>query len=135
MKVTNADRANWAEVGLVAFSRTVYADGYAAEPIEEIVSDFMCDLFHFCDKRELDWDKLNDRAAATYLEEKKEEDAELDAKRLEAKCSDPKCLGWGIFETDRGYLLQRCDECKQFQTDEDAMAHAHQWIAERKASG
>lgn len=40
-------------------------------------------------------------------------------------CEDPKCPGWGHFESGRGEEIERCDICKRFPDDDiAAIAHA-----------
>lgn len=47
-------------------------------------------------------------------------------------CSDPRCLGWDIFDAGGVFELQRCDECKKFRTDDEAAHAAITWINNRK---
>lgn len=37
-----------------------------------------------------------------------------------AKCDDPQCPGWAVFNDNQ---IQRCDACDRFADDDEAVAH------------
>lgn len=67
----NLDRAQWARLALVTFAEATRQDG---DEHEEVVSDLLCDLRHFCDLAELDWTDLLRRAEMHYEAEVEEEE-------------------------------------------------------------
>jgi len=63
---TNSDRAQWAENALNTFTKEVFFSDFEetsiGEGVDTIVSDFLTNLIHLCDKHELDFDALLNRA-------------------------------------------------------------------------
>jgi hypothetical protein len=60
----NNDRSRWAAIGLERFaSETGQIPGLE---IEDIVSDFIADLAHFCDRHNIDLQDQIRRAAGNY---------------------------------------------------------------------
>jgi hypothetical protein len=53
---TNLDRAAWAEEALLAFRRRTGAD------YEDALCDLLCDLMHWADEHQFDYDAALDRA-------------------------------------------------------------------------
>jgi hypothetical protein len=70
MTPTNAARADFALVGLKAFAEHVYSAKMEAEDMEIIVSDFLCDLMHFCDQYNFDFDAALDMGRGHHEEER-----------------------------------------------------------------
>jgi hypothetical protein len=68
---SNLQRAAWAEQGLQAFADQVHMS--LNDELEDIVADFLSDLMHFCDARNLDFNALLLRAADYYDSEVKED--------------------------------------------------------------
>ena len=66
--VTNADRADWARIGLSAFAERThqYVGDDDSEATAEVVSDFLADLHHFCDGTSMSWAEMLDRADGHY---------------------------------------------------------------------
>lgn len=65
--ITNLDRANWADKAVLAFREQTgcdYGDG---------LGDLLCDLMHWADARNFDFDAALDRARCIYQEEHDEE--------------------------------------------------------------
>ena len=65
--VTNLDRANWADKAVHAFREQTGCD-YA-----DSLGDLLCDLMHWADARNFDFDAALDRAGCVYQEEHDEE--------------------------------------------------------------
>jgi hypothetical protein len=65
--ITNLDRANWADKAVLAFREETYCDH------EESLGDLLCDLMHWADTRNFDFDAALDRARHNYQEERDEE--------------------------------------------------------------
>lgn len=63
----NHERAQWADVALVAFNRATGAEG------EENVHDLIADLHHWCDRAGHDFDKLLAHAQDCYAGETMEQ--------------------------------------------------------------
>jgi hypothetical protein len=51
----NDTRAEWARAGLVAFAA---ATGQDPDDQEEVVTDLLADLRHYCDLAEISWDDV-----------------------------------------------------------------------------
>ena len=67
-RCVNNDRADWASEGVIAFAKTT---GQLTEsPLEQILMDFLCDLRHWADRENIDWDRVTNRADAHYYEER-----------------------------------------------------------------
>lgn len=70
-EITNYDRAGLAFAALSAFvdhaRQPLHAD--SVECKEEAVGDLICDLGHWCDLNELDFNKLLDRARRQHGQE------------------------------------------------------------------
>lgn len=65
--VTNLDRANWADKAVHAFREQTACD------YEDSLGDLLCDLMHWADARNFDFDAALDRARCNYQEEHDEE--------------------------------------------------------------
>jgi hypothetical protein len=65
--ITNLDRANWADKAILAFREETYCDH------EESLGDLLCDLMHWADARNFDFDTALDRARHNHQEERDEE--------------------------------------------------------------
>lgn len=82
----NDDRAEWACSGLVAYAMETRNDpgdqeiNYLSddpdekEHVEEVVSDFLCDLRHLLDKAGISFDAMLTRSAMHYVEEYEHQD-------------------------------------------------------------
>jgi hypothetical protein len=69
---TNAMRAEWASIGLDTFSNVV---GVQDEDFDTQVSDFLADLWHLCNKKDVDLEKILRNARLTVIDEILEEQA------------------------------------------------------------
>lgn len=67
----NDDRATWAEEALLKFGRETGQD-LRIEP-DELVSDFIADLMHWCDRNGVDFEDMVRRGKGHYEEETAEE--------------------------------------------------------------
>jgi hypothetical protein len=56
----NADRAKWAQAALRAFRKATGADA------EEALGDLLCDLMHWSDRNNFDFEAALDRARMHY---------------------------------------------------------------------
>lgn len=65
---TNKDRARWALAGIKEFARVV-GENIKEEGLETVISDFLADLRHLCDKKNLPFFELDARAHGNYTEE------------------------------------------------------------------
>jgi hypothetical protein len=68
--ITNLDRANWADKAILAFREQTGCDN------EGGLGDLLCDLMHWADVRNLDFDAALGRARDHYQEERDEEKAD-----------------------------------------------------------
>lgn len=69
--VTNAQRADWARKALMTHKAIV--GNMAAEPItEEDLSDILCDLMHFADLFQIDFQAAAENAISNHLAETEE---------------------------------------------------------------
>ena len=66
---TNLDRANWADKAVRAFREQTGCD------YEDSLGDLLCDLMHWANTRNFDFDAALDRARCHYEEERDEESA------------------------------------------------------------
>jgi hypothetical protein len=64
---TNLDRANWADKSILAFREQTECD------YGDSLGDLLCDLMHWADARNFDFDANLDRARCHYQEERDEE--------------------------------------------------------------
>jgi len=48
------------------------------------------------------------------------ERAEWKRRKEHVECDSKRCPGWGVMNDNE---IQRCDTCKQYETDEDALKH------------
>jgi hypothetical protein len=65
----NADRAKWAATALRAFRKATGADA------EEALGDLLCDLMHWSDRNNFDFDAALDRARMHYEAETARDEA------------------------------------------------------------
>ena len=65
--ITNLDRANWADKAIMAFREETYCDH------DESLGDLLCDLMHWADATNFDFDAALDRARHNYQAERDEE--------------------------------------------------------------
>jgi hypothetical protein len=65
--ITNLDRANWADKAIMAFREETYCDH------DESLGDLLCDLMHWADATNFDFDAALDRARGNYEAELAEE--------------------------------------------------------------
>jgi hypothetical protein len=66
---TNLDRANWADKAVRAFREQTSCD------YEDSLGDLLCDLMHWANTRNFDFDATLDRARCHHAEESDEESA------------------------------------------------------------
>ena len=59
----NHDRSYWAETALIAFRKVTRTDP------EDAVADLLCDLMHYCDRYDLNFEDELKRALGNYEEE------------------------------------------------------------------
>lgn len=97
VSVRNKERAGWAQTALEAFCRdtgqTIETDGS-----EEVISDFLCDLMHYCDEHKLTFEALLTRGRTHYAEE------------TDTACVVCGCRFCGFDEGDED---NRCNECAE----------------------
>jgi hypothetical protein len=65
--ITNLDRANWADKAILAFREQTGCD------LDDSLGDLLCDLMHWADARNFDFDAALDRARQHYEAECDEE--------------------------------------------------------------
>jgi hypothetical protein len=65
--ITNLERANWADKAVIAFREQTGCD------YEDSLGDLLCDLMHWANARNFDFDAALDRARVIYEEERDEE--------------------------------------------------------------
>lgn len=75
---TNADRAEWAEIGLRAFTDRVFhgeADRDLSDPdaFEQALGDFLCNLMHLADRQGVNFEQVLERGRCHYSAEVREE--------------------------------------------------------------
>jgi len=44
---------------------------------------------------------------------------------MAANCDDPACPGW--FINQERFTIERCDQCKQFDSDDEAIQHVQEY--------
>jgi hypothetical protein len=64
-ETTNADRARWALAAFIAYAASHRCD----EDDQTTLADLLCDLLHFADANDLDFDSAMGRAERSYHEE------------------------------------------------------------------
>jgi hypothetical protein len=67
--ITNLDRANWADKAVLAFRGETHCDH------EESLGDLLCDLMHWADARNFDFDAALDTARMHYQAECEDENS------------------------------------------------------------
>ena len=78
--ITNAQRASWAEVALIAFGkRTGMVGGQVGDREDAflLVSDLLADIAHWCDRNDVDLQAALAHATRHYLEETGSEGRQL----------------------------------------------------------
>lgn len=63
---TNTDRAEWAEIAILAFEAEVRGDR------EDSLTDLLCDLMHWADRNNMNFQTELRKAAGNYAEELQE---------------------------------------------------------------
>ena len=74
MTITNFERARWAATALAAFRQKTRCDH------EDSLGDLLCDLMHWADAHNFDFEAALFRAESHYREERAEAAAELEPK-------------------------------------------------------
>ena len=70
--ITNAERASWAQVGLIAFGqRTGMVRSHIGDKEDAflVVADLLCDIAHWCDRNGVDLQSALSLAKSHYIEE------------------------------------------------------------------
>ncbi len=77
---TNAERAEWAEIGLLAFGKRTGMIAWKIGDKEDsflIVADFLADLAHWCDRNDVNFQEALQRATLHYRTETGDEGKQL----------------------------------------------------------
>ncbi len=90
----NQERASWVEAALQAFCKET-RQSLVNDGNEEVVSDFLGDLRHYCELHKLDFDALNARGGRRYKEE------------IDTVCLKCGCHFCGFDEGSHGF----CNDC------------------------
>ena len=73
--VTNHTRADWARNALMSFAEeTGLVRSGDAEDLNLVMSDFLCDLLHLCDREDIDLEELLRKAEFNFREEQELEE-------------------------------------------------------------
>jgi len=85
---SNELRADWAEYGILAFARAcrLEQDGELQEEMEIVISDFVCDLMHYCRLNNVNFDAALARGTGHFEEEKDEEEVVYSEDAEEEEC-------------------------------------------------
>ena len=71
--ITNAERAMWAETGLLEYAIGKEGGEEFYDDAELVLSDFLTDLMHYAQRQSIDFIRCIDRAKGHYEEEVSEE--------------------------------------------------------------
>jgi hypothetical protein len=72
--ITNAERAMWAETGLLEYATGKEGGEEFYDDAELVLSDFLTDLMHYAQRQGIDFIRCIDRAKGHYEEEVSEEE-------------------------------------------------------------
>jgi hypothetical protein len=81
MNVSNADRAEWADVAIAAFAQETWQDksGDLEHDKQCVVSDLLCNLMHLCRRDGIDFAKCLANGNSNFEEEVEEEREEKES--------------------------------------------------------
>lgn len=66
----NDERADWAEIAVVAFAAEIFTAPKEQSVHDESVQDLLTDMMHLCDREKIDFSECLRMAAVNYEEER-----------------------------------------------------------------